>query len=81
MATATHPHHHRFDMMEHLHDEIAERAYEFFLKRKTSGVPGSALEDWIHAETEVLECHGLHRHPLWIHGDWGPTRHLELSEL
>ena len=34
-------------------EEIALRAYQFFLER--GGAPGNALEDWTRAERELLE--------------------------
>lgn len=41
------------------HEEIALRAYEIYLER--GGAPGSALEDWTRAESELTEKAGKPR--------------------
>ena len=39
-----------------LHEQIRERAYEFYEERSQNGVDGSALSDWIAAEFELGVC-------------------------
>lgn len=47
------------------HEEIALRAYEIHLER--GGAPGYALEDWLRAESELMERNSKPR------GKMGPT--------
>ncbi|URA09997.1 DUF2934 domain-containing protein [Thermospira aquatica] len=45
--------------LQELQHEIEKRAYEISIERRSRGLHGDELSDWLQAETEIKEKYGL----------------------